>query len=198
MRLGPRSRKRQSTGSTASTDGYNRAIMLRRSVALALSLTLGASAFAERVTVEPPLKLLTYRSDRTEIAGQLVAYDESGFDVRDAKGETKTVAWDELDAKNVLQVHTRLLVKGTGEQWVALGERLIELPNGKAPAEKAFATAIKLDPKLKARAEAARKNAATAAPPAANSTNVEDKPAGRRGRNVEQDAPAPTTGEAEV
>ena len=118
--------------------------MLRPIIFIALCMLFGAPALAERVTVDPPMKLVTFRTDRTEVAGQLVAYDENEFELRDAKGETKTIGWNELDARNVLQVHTRLLAKGTGQQWLSLGERLLALRGGKEPAEKAFATAIKL------------------------------------------------------
>jgi len=172
--------------------------MLRTVVTLALSFLIAPVALAERITVDPPMKLVTFRSDRSEVSGQLVAYDEQSFDVTSAKGETKTVRWDELDAKSVLQVHTRLFTKATGEQWLALGEQLLTFRDGKAPAEKAFATAIKLNPSLKAQADSARQRAAAAAAtPAPVETPTEpERPTRRRGRETELE-PAPTTMESE-
>jgi hypothetical protein len=125
---------------------------------------------AERVVVDPPMKLVTYRGDRSEVAGQLVAYDDEGFELRAGKpdgGTTQTVAWDELPPASVVQVHERLwATTGAAEQWLALGERLARRPGGKAAAERALARAVKLDPSLKDRADAARR-ADAAAPTAA-------------------------------
>jgi hypothetical protein len=173
--------------------------MLRPFVTLGLVVFLSASALAERVTVDPPMKLLTYRADRSEVSGLLVAYDETEFELRDARGKTTTVAWDELDPKSILQVHTRLLAKGTGTQWLELGERLLQFRNGGPSADRAFATAVRLDPSLKTQVEAARKTAAAAQrdgeSPLAAATPTDtrsDEPGRGRGREMEEPAtPAP-------
>src|SRR4029079_9517161 len=126
------------------------AMRVALSALVVLSIALGAHA--ERVTLNPPLKLLTYKKDKTQISGDVIAYDDAGFDVRDAKSKTFSVAWKDLEAKNVFQIHERIYVKATGEQWLELAQRLAAMPDGKNYAERALAKAIKLDPQIKARA----------------------------------------------
>jgi len=166
----------------------------------ALSVTVALTspaARAERVAVDPPMKLLTYRTDRSQVAGEVTAYDDAGFELKTAKGETQSVAWDELAAASVLQVHERLwATTGTAEQWVGLGERLMGFPNGRPHADRALAKALRLDPKLKDRVDAAKRAAAPPGDgPNKSATTTEARPdvepaRQRAGRDRDRDRPA--------
>src|SRR6059036_3808175 len=121
---------------------------MRRSLPILLLLLLAASALAEQVKVDPPLKLFTYKKDKSVVDGDLTGYDEKSFDVADAKKKSLTVQWDELEAKNVYQIHERLLTQAGGNEWLALAQQLVPLPDGKPWAERALVKAMRLDPTI--------------------------------------------------
>src|SRR5437870_907907 len=123
---------------------------MRFRFSILILMLLVAVARGERITVDPPLKpFLTFKKDRTAVGGQLVAYDDDSFDVLDAKKQTVTVKWDELEARNVYQIHERLLTSAGGDKWLSLAQELAPLPDGKQWAERALVKAIKLDPAIK-------------------------------------------------
>jgi hypothetical protein len=121
------------------------------SIALLSSPLLG-----DGVTLDKPVRLGTTKSDKSKLAGRVASFDEQGFELLDDKDKAKTVAWSELPARNAYDVFDRLLAKGTGEQWLTAGRVLYHLPDGKPQGEKAFARALRLDPKLKDQVEKAK------------------------------------------
>ena len=125
--------------------------------ALGIALLTTGSSRAERVELKKPVKVSAQKSDKTKLVGRLTAYDESGFDLIKGKDERLTVKWDELDAANLFAVRGALLAKGTAEQWIQLGRDLrAKGADGEKVAEKAFARALRIDPKAKEQVEAAK------------------------------------------
>jgi hypothetical protein len=115
-------------------------------------------ALADRVTLEKPVTISTVKADKKPLDGRVVAYDEDGFELAQGKGnKTVTVSWDELGPPGQFNVRSALLgPKATGEQWLRLGRKMLELEGGATFADRAFARAVKLDPKLKADVEEAK------------------------------------------
>jgi hypothetical protein len=58
-----------------------------------------------------------------------------------------------------MNLHDRLVRKGSGEQWLNLGKKLLTMPGGRAPAERAFQKALRAEPTLKDQVAEAKKNA---------------------------------------
>jgi hypothetical protein len=132
-----------------------------RLAVLVLIFTLTAPVrlvLAERVTLDKPITISTVKADKKPLDGRVVAFDDEGFELAQGKGnKTVTVRWDELGAPGQFNVRSALLgPKATGEQWLELGRKLSEIEGGGTFADRAFARAVKLDPKLKADAEAAK------------------------------------------
>src|SRR5678816_46641 len=122
--------------------------MIRR--ILPVVLFLGTiSAWVGAADINPPVGFSAAKIDRTKITGQIKSIDEAGFTYIDAKKQTQTVKWEELDPANTLTVYERVLGKGDAPTWMELGKRLMAMKNGKAPADRAFAKALRLYPKLK-------------------------------------------------
>src|SRR5439155_9609344 len=116
------------------------------------------------VTVDPPQKVKIQKLDRSELAGMITSYDDTGVQVMDANKQTQTITWDELPAEQVMTLHERLVRKATAEDWFKLGKQLLTMPGGRAPAERAFGKALRLDPKMKDQIVAARKEAGATQP----------------------------------
>ena len=114
----------------------------------------------EPVTLDKPVTISTIKADKKPLDGRVVGYDDDGFELAQGKGnKTVTVRWDELGPPGQYNVRSALLgPKATGEQWVDLGRRMLELEGGEAFADRAFARAVKLDPKLKTDVEAAKRD----------------------------------------
>lgn len=110
-------------------------------------------------TVDPPQQVKVIKLDGSAVAGRITAYDDKGFEVMDAKKQTVTVAWEELPADVIISLNERLVRKGSGEEWMKLGEKLLTMPGGRAPAERAFQRAQKADPSLKPKLDELRKEA---------------------------------------
>ena len=122
--------------------------MIRRILLVVLSL--GAiTTWAAAVDVNPPVGFSATKMDRTRIVGQIKSIDEGGFTYTDPKKQTQTVKWDELDPANTLSVYEKVIGKGDAKTWIELGKRLMAMKNGKSPADRAFAKALRLDPKSK-------------------------------------------------
>jgi hypothetical protein len=109
------------------------------------------------VELNPPVSINASKIDRTRIIGRITRYDEQSFTFIDRKNDTLTVPWTELDPANTYSVHERIYGKGSAEQWVKLGKQLLVQRNGKVPAEKAFARALRLDPSLKDKIDAIKR-----------------------------------------
>jgi hypothetical protein len=93
------------------------------------------------------------------VTGLLTSFDESEFELMDARKQMVKVPWEELPPDVIMNLHDRLVRKGSGEQWFKLGQKLLTMPGGRAPAERAFQKALKADPNLKQPIAEAKKNA---------------------------------------
>jgi len=120
-----------------------------------LLISVSAWALPQRVELEKPIKIQTVKADKTRVVGDAVAFDAVGFDIKN-KDEIETVLWTDLETKNAYSVFTRLIEKGTPEQWLELGELMLTLEEGQDFSDKAFARALKGDPELKDRIEEAK------------------------------------------
>jgi hypothetical protein len=111
------------------------------------------------VTVDPPIRIEIRKLDRSQASGRIISYDEDGFQLMDAQKQTTTVKWEELPPDTIMNLNDRLVRKGSGDGWFKLGQKLLTMPGGRAPAERAFQKALRLDPNLKGQIEEARKQA---------------------------------------
>jgi hypothetical protein len=126
-------------------------------------LALSFSTVCLAATVDPPLRVKAQKLDRSELAGLITSFDENGFELMDLKKQTATVSWDDLPPEVVMNLHNRLVRKGSpqdsGENWVKLGKKLLTQPGGRPYAEQAFTRALRADPNLKEQIQALRKEA---------------------------------------
>jgi len=129
-----------------------------RLAALLLAIALFVS-HGRAATVDPPQRIKVVKLDKSVLEGLLTSFTESGFELMDAKKQTATVKWEELPPDVIMNLHDRLVRKGSGEQWMSLGKKLLTMPGGRAPAERAFQKAVKADPTLKDKIAEAKKNA---------------------------------------
>lgn len=139
--------------------------------ALAAALSLGATtARAERVTLDRPARLPSgvQKVDKTRLAGRVTAFDESGFDLMDAKGATQTVAWDDLTPQSAYDLRQTLIAaaypkdtSGRANAYVELGQSMTGREGGAALADRAFKVALRLDPSLKGEIEKVKQTPAT-------------------------------------
>src|SRR5688500_18923122 len=129
-----------------------------RSFAVIVGIVLAAQ-LSYAATVDPPQRVKVIKLDKTEVAGLVTSYSEADFELMDAKKQTHKVAWEELPPGEIMNLHDRLVRKGSGEQWLSLGKKLLTMPGGRAPAERAFQKALKAEPNLKEQVAEARKTA---------------------------------------
>ena len=152
-----------------------------------------AAALAEKIKLPKPVPVSQKRVDKSKVVGQIVAYDDEGFDLRVKGGEVETVPWRELDAKGVYVIRKSLLNPKDSLGLVELGKALLETKGGEEFAEKAFAAAVKLDPKLKEAVADLRKGNAGGGGAAVR--GPKDKAGGKDGELVrDADAPADMAG----
>src|SRR2546428_8418772 len=124
---------------------------------LVLATACALATGADRVTLDKPVTISSFKADKKPLDGRVVAYDEEGFDLVQGKNKTITVRWDELGPPGQFNVRAALLGKtATGQQWVELGRKMLQLEGGEALADRAFSRALRLDPKLKAKVEEAK------------------------------------------
>ncbi|CAA9419114.1 MAG: hypothetical protein AVDCRST_MAG64-2763 [uncultured Phycisphaerae bacterium] len=159
---------------TARTPANPRAVAGRRRRAVGRPLAVAAvlvagwlvpavAAAADAVKLDKPVRVSTVATDKSKVAGRIVSYDATGFELTDDKGVTTTVKWSALPPAKVMDVYGLLLPKGTAEEWVAAGRVIYHLEGGKDAGEKAFARALRLDSRVKAAVDDARKPPAMAA-----------------------------------
>src|SRR5215207_8888470 len=125
--------------------------MRRTHLCFATVLFLGCSITlrAERVQLEKPVTISTIKADKKPLDGKLVAYDDEGFELARGKDKTVTVRWSELAAPGVYNVRSSIVgPKASGNDWVEVGRAMLSVDGGGPFADRAFARAIKLDPKL--------------------------------------------------
>jgi hypothetical protein len=129
-----------------------------RPVVIALTL-LATIRIAFAATVDPPQRITIQKLDKSAVSGLITSFDDNEFELMDAQKRTTKVGWDELPPDTIMNLHDQLVRKGSGDQWFKLGQRLITMPGGRAPAERAFAKAVRADPNLKQQIADAKKNA---------------------------------------
>src|SRR5687768_10983301 len=100
-----------------------------RRFAFVFAVLLVSSALA--ATVDPPARINMKKLDRSDIVGVISTYDESGFEVMDAKKQTQKITWDEMSAGDVMTLHERLVRKGSADQWMTLAKKLLTMPGGR-------------------------------------------------------------------
>jgi hypothetical protein len=155
-------------------------------------------------TVDPPARIKLQKLDRSELSGMIISYTENDFEFMDGQKQTSTVKWEELPPDTIMNLHDRLVRKGSADQWFALGKKLLTMPGGRAPAERAFGKAVRADPKFKDQVAAARKEAkpvpATTPPPPTSANGSLTPPAEEpRAGSIEPRDPAkPVIGPQEV
>ena len=128
-------------------------------IVAALILFHSVAPRARAATVDPPMRITVSKLDRSPLAGMITSYDDEGFEIMDAQKQTTKVKWEELPPDTIMNLNERLVRKGTGDDWFKLGQKLLTMPGGRAPAERAFQKALRLQPALKPQIEAARKEA---------------------------------------
>ena len=139
--------------------------MRRTPLALALLLVSTATLRAERVELDKPVQISTVRADRKPLDGRLVAYDDEGFELVRGKNKTVTVGWGELAAPGIYNVRASIIgPRAGGGEWVEVGRALLRVDGGEPFAERAFARALKLDPKLRDAVDEAKRSAPAAGP----------------------------------
>jgi hypothetical protein len=138
----------------------NRLFHTARPLVIALVLaTSSALAAGQKVTLPKSVPVMGKKSDKTAFAGRVVSYDNDGFELRGKSGEVETIRWGDLDAKTHFAVRKQLIDPKDADAQVALGRELLGVEGGKEYSEKAFAAAIRIDPKLKTSVEDIRHNA---------------------------------------
>src|SRR5207244_1313180 len=90
---------------------------------------LTSSALA--ATVDPPARISMKKLDHSEITGVITSYDDSGFEVMDAKKQTQKIGWDEMTAGDVMTLNERLQRKATADDWIKLAQKLLTMPGGR-------------------------------------------------------------------
>jgi hypothetical protein len=132
--------------------------------------------------IKPPrnVHLSMPRRDQPPLEGDVLWYDEIGFQFRDSTGLEHHYTWLRNSPTFTFQLYGTFLEQGTGSQWLTLGKILQQFPTGKPQADLAFDRAVLLDPSLKAQVDAARlvaPGAGAAAPTAPAAPSVQ-APAG--------------------
>ena len=134
-------------------------------IAVVLALGLAGAARAERVELAKPVQVSTVKADKKPLDGRLVAYDDEGFDLVRGKDKTLRVKWSELAAPGVYNVRSAIVgPKASGGDWVEVGRVMLKVEGGEPFAERAFARALRLDPKLREKIEEAKQSVATEGP----------------------------------
>src|SRR5215213_8279060 len=108
-----------------------------RSIVIVFATLMLLAPAARAGTVDPPLKTKVAKLDRAELNGVITSFDDAGFELMDYQKQKQTIRWEELSPDNIMNLHARLIQKGTPEQWFNLGKKLLTLPGGRPPADRA-------------------------------------------------------------
>ena len=133
----------------------------RQSLLIALVIVLGG-VLAVPVTNADPTKptrtahLTIRKPGQPMVEGDVVWYDQVGFQVRDVGGIEHHYDWLRWNPKFTFDLYGGFIEHGTGAQWLELAKILQQFPTGKPQADLAFDRAVLLDPSLKAQVDAAR------------------------------------------
>ena len=144
-------------------------------LALLFSFAHASVLAADGTKLEKPVRISTIKIDNTRVIGRVAAFDDAGFDLLDDKNVSQRVQWSQLPPKSVMEVHAVLLAKGTAKDWVTAGRVMYHLEGGKEWGDRAFARALRMDPKVKDAIEQAKK---PPLPPPAAVAGSATKPAG--------------------
>src|SRR4051794_23902506 len=91
---------------------------------LAAVLSIGAAPRARAATVDPPQRVKALKLDKTPLDGLITSYTDNDFELMDAKKQSATVKWEDLPPDTIMNLHDRLVRKGSGEEWMKLGSKL--------------------------------------------------------------------------
>jgi hypothetical protein len=94
-----------------------------------------------------PLRV-TVTTKSGPVTGRVISYDDQGFQLLVKEKDTRELAWSDLDAASLFRVRKPLAGRDAGK-LIDLGRELLPLDGGKEWADKAFADALKVDPKRK-------------------------------------------------
>jgi hypothetical protein len=123
---------------------------------------IAASALA--TDVNPPIPVTVPLLAGQPVKGQITSFDDEAVHLI-AGDSTLDLKWTEVKPQAVLSLHERLLAKSnSAEQWMQAGVTLLKVPGGRGLAERPFARALRLDPSLKSKIDAARRNVTTSKP----------------------------------
>jgi len=132
---------------------------MKRSSWLVLLLVMGAPGAS--VAAEPldqPFPVAVPTRDHGRISGQLTAFDAEGFTLADREGEARHIAWTQLPAARVFDLHRRLLgdEQAHARDWLELAATLRAMDRGLKPSEAAINRATRLDESLEPAAQRVR------------------------------------------
>jgi hypothetical protein len=119
----------------------------------ALDVLFGSSSENEQqkrqwaTELDSPTPVSFRGPDGEKVRGEVVSLDAEGFDLRDQTGQSRRIAWDQLEPGPVFFLHDDLL-GSEAQAWIALGKRLALEHNSVRYAKKAFREAVKIDPSL--------------------------------------------------
>ncbi|HEX8913686.1 MAG TPA: hypothetical protein VF796_15105 [Humisphaera sp.] len=150
-------------------------------LAVAASAPPPARAADGVVTPDAPVRISTSKADRTRLVGRVSSYSQTGFDLLDDAGKSQRLKWSDLPPRSAMEVYGVLLAKATPAEWAAAGQVLYHLPDGKEVGDRAFARALRADPKLKDEIEVLRR---TPPAPAAGGGELLGRPGEVAGRNA--------------
>src|SRR5437764_1155866 len=102
---------------------------------------------ARAATVDPPLRVKITKLDRTDLSGMITSYSDDGFEFMDTKKQTQKLTWEELPPQAVFNLNNQLIRKGTADDWIKVAKKLLTMPGGRGPAERAFQRASQIEPK---------------------------------------------------
>jgi hypothetical protein len=136
--------------------------------------------------VDPPLPATIPLIVGQPVKGQITSFDADAVHLI-AGDSALDVKWTDVKPQAVLALHERMLAKsGTAQDWMQAGVTLLSVPGGKPLAERPFARALRLDPSLKPKIDAARKNIATSKPAGASGGENDAAPGVTWGRQSEE------------
>jgi hypothetical protein len=117
---------------------------------LLLVLATPAVNPAAAETLEQPLPVAVPTRDHGRVAGQLTEFDAKGFTLTEREGEARRIAWTQLPASRVFDLHRRLLGDEPehARAWLELAHTLRAMDRGFKPSEAALNRATRLDDSL--------------------------------------------------
>ncbi|HEX8339587.1 MAG TPA: hypothetical protein VF624_01635, partial [Tepidisphaeraceae bacterium] len=152
---------------------------------LLVALSLARTALAEAVTLDAPLYCEVFLKNTParagKVTGNLVSYDDEAFKVQNGSKE-QTLAWSAVTPTSAFALRQRLIDKKSARDWLTLGTFGWKI--GVADqARAALKSAVRLDPALKAEADA------VVAGPGGELVRSDAPPADAKPRQAKEDDP---------